>query len=635
MARPVFKCPIPFDPIYCLGRVFSQWKGLFLVAGGLSLLMMGGLFFVFKGAYQLPFQLLKKPVPAYVAAGIEGVPYKPRDLGDATLLAILTSPEVLHRVGRGMNPALSANQVLSRLRYERLSDTDFVQAWAKSSVSAADCYALSKAWSIEAVQFSQEMQRKDALNFVQSLTDQLAELSKQREEIVRTLSLFAEKGSYYGSNSQLEGLIQSVMGLEVQLSEAEMSLRSCNEKIARYEAAIREQSGLTDAFKLARDELGVLRGRYTNNNPLVLAKARQLAFLDTKSKEGLGVMTTADLADTPLGQGLYLTLVALQAERVQHLSVIEETRTLLAERLAQLRDLPKQASAYEALLARQTTLDVAMRILNARLTEAQLFAAEAPGYWALFDAPREGEVSRISHFGRIIVGAVAIGFFALICGVLMLFVRAIVEPIAQTVFDVAKIFGTFPLLRLAQGDEWAEALRGFWLKYWAIPELGVRKPLVSVHVEAACETLFWEALGQAALQDGEALAIIDLSGGLRLKANTCTVLTLDEVMIEGQDIHTLHQGQWYRVIYRLKPNTPVKGLKAALKADAYYPLVATGTVSKIELEDEAVALRSILGMPAGILTVETFDGGPVAEHLEGLRGYWMNLFSGEKGRVDD
>ena len=598
-------------------------------------MMVVGLFFVFKGAYQLPFQLLKKPVPAYVAAGIEGVPYRPRDLGDPTLLAILTSPEVLHRVGRGMDPVLSANQVLSRLRYERLGDTDFVQAWAKSFVSPSDCYALSKAWSMEVVKFSQEIQRKDALNFVQSLTDQLAELSKQREEIVRTLSLFAEKGSYYGSNSQLEGLIQSVMGLEVQLSEAEMLLRSCNEKIVRYEAAIREQSGLTDAFKLARDELGVLRGRYTDTNPLVLAKQRQLAFLETKSKEGLGVMTAADLADTPLGQGLYLTLVALQAERMQHLSVVDETRLLLDERLAQLRNLPKQASAYEALLARQTTLDVAMRILNARLTEAQLFAAEAPGYWALFDAPREGEVARVSHVGRIIVGGVAVGFFALICGFLMLFVRAIVEPIAQTVFDVAKIFGTFPVVRLAQGDEWADALRGFWLKYWAIPELGVRKPLVSVHVDAACESLFWEALGQAALKDGEALAVIDLSGGLTLKANTCTVLSLDEVMVEGQDIHTLYQGKWYRVVYRLQPDTPAKGLQAALKADAYYPLVATGAVSKIQLEDEAVALRSVLGMPAGILTVETLQGGHLAEHSERLRGYWMNLFSGEKGNADD
>jgi hypothetical protein len=63
--------------------------------------------------------------------------------------------------------------------------------------------------------------------------------------------------------------------------------------------------------------------------------------------------------------------------------------------------------------------------------------------------------------------------------------------------------------------------------------------------------------------------------------------------------------------------------------------VATGTVSKIELEDEAVALRSILGMPAGLLTIETLKGGPVAEHLERLRSYWMNLFSGEKGSVDD
>ncbi len=113
--------------------------------------------------------------------------FQPRAINPATLVGMVNSAEVRTRVGSKLTPARSAEQIATVTRVAPVPNTDLVNIGITAetpdlAVQQANLYAE------EAVQFTREMQARDARDAASYLRHQLAELDREGAELTARFS---------------------------------------------------------------------------------------------------------------------------------------------------------------------------------------------------------------------------------------------------------------------------------------------------------------------------------------------------------------------------------------------------------------------------------------------------------------
>ncbi len=465
--RP-FSLPLPFDPLRLLFGVREKWWLMLLLP-----LVLGGIGFyagsmLSENRFSVSLQLLKTDVPGTFQITTTGESFRPRELSNETLLATTYATEVLRGVGDRVDPPAAASEVKNMLEIARDNGTDFFYLTAHSNRSPEHSIALVKAWAQEIMSFTQDVQRQEALRMHQFLTTQIRQLREQIDSLNQEILQFTREEKFVDENLQVESALAALEDLRLQRELAQVNLQAKEMQIANYSREIKGQSPVIDQLKKKREELTFLRGRYTDENPLVKEKLYEIEFLENQLEDG--AEQTAGESEDPaperldaytgsdLGNQIYLEILALEAERIELENRLNQLNGLIEEREADLQNLPAKQLALARMKNEQTGLMKAVELLSSRQKETEFFMTNAPGYWTVFQEPSLKEVSastRRSKLAMLTLGGLLAG---LATAMLVAFIWEIAQPGLRTPLQTAAVAATQLRLSYFTGYEKSRSL---------------------------------------------------------------------------------------------------------------------------------------------------------------------------------
>ena len=413
----------------------------------------------------------------------------------------------------GLDPGRARNLVEAA----QLEGTDIFYITYHSPFSGEDAIAFSTVWAEEINDYTRRFQQTEAREVRAILHSEVASLKKQLDDVNRRILEFSTTHNFLGSDSQIVSELTQLGQIDLQLSTARTDASSKAEQIANLKQQIRRQSPIELQLKSAREELANLRATYTDANPLVQAKLQSISYLEDQ----IGQLSAAGETDlefytgTPLGNQLYLDIVGLENELLESqrkIHSLEEIRETTAERVARF---PVIINGYQNLVKQRDGILGGLSLLTNRLEETEIFAAGAPGYWQVFQAPDERLIVTPSGLAKPLM----LGGAGACAGAAAAFILSLLAARGSSTRSVLEccIAARAPLLaEIPSHSETAaaEAVGNLWLTTLA-PRLGDFSAVLvwTAALDPTAERLFWRRLAHVASGDQSApLRVRDLGG---------------------------------------------------------------------------------------------------------------------------
>jgi protein involved in polysaccharide export with SLBB domain/capsular polysaccharide biosynthesis protein len=325
--------------------------------------------------------------------------FKPQPLATQTLVSMIMSPDLLQQVGAKFNPPLSGRQLASRLSLmpERNPDIVTLTAWGGDPHALA---GLINQFDQGAIQFTQEVQRKEAVEADAYVAQQLAK-----------------------TESDL-AMIRHEMPATVQ-TPLDPSAPPDN---------------LAEKIRAAREELANLLLSYTEAHPLVREQRAKLAALSAQMAEEADAQKRSGGGNAP----------AVQSRPAQS-----------ASDAAPLPATPREN--YEVMLDRLRILEANHAALVDRQRAIQVFKANPPGYFRILLAAREQDAVIKRPWLKISVFALFCGLLGAIGATGEALFIELLDNRLKTVTDVKRVtrlpllatLGDLRILPPDRQDNWA------------------------------------------------------------------------------------------------------------------------------------------------------------------------------------
>jgi capsular polysaccharide biosynthesis protein len=618
-----FNFPIPIDPLRLLYGVRQRWLWfviLPIIFGGLGW-FAGGL--KTENRYSVSLQLIKSEVPTTVQTSESGQAFKPRELSDDTLLSTTYSTEVLKRTAARLIPERSPGEVKSMVEIAKQRNTSLFYLTAHSRVSAEDAINTVRVWAEEVIRFTNNLQREEARQMAAFISEQLDAIEGQLAQVNQLILEFAKKNKFVDVDKQTETALSTLENTRMQLANTRIALETKDVQIRRYREELRAQSPLEADLKKKREELTFLRGRYTDENPLVKEKLYEIEYINNQ----LEATASADVEDlknftgSDLGNNLYLEIIALQNERTQLENMLKSLEQRLAEQELLVADLPEKALRLSELKSRRDLLIDAQALLDSRRKEASFYETKAPGYWRVFQEPNLDEVAHSSQN----VKALLLGFIGFSGGLAIAFLAALfweaLQPGLRTPLEAAIATAALPIFNyvtkgakkpsccvrhLFQKEESAlneRALSSFWLTH-AIAGDGVQRKRFLFIPTDVCddEIIFWRDLLDLIESEKRQLTLISVSNGKgdpleSLCGHGAVKAYADKLAEIPEDPEEL-------VFVRMAKIPTVEEVGALKSLQAYYLLNSPSIAERDETRHKSEIMRKLLGPANGLLIVD-------------------------------
>lgn len=618
-----FSFPLPFDPLRLLYGIRERWYWFLLLP--VILMVVGYLFgtTLAENRYSVSLQLIKNELPTSLQMSQSGQSFHPRELSDDTLLATTYSTEVLRRTAERMQPPRSPAAVKGMVEITKQRNTALFYLTAHSRVSAADAVATVSIWAEEVVRFTDNLQREEARVMLRFLAEQRANIQAQLETNHEAILAYAREHGFVDVEAQTEAAIRSLDDVRMQLLNAELDLEARKAQIERYRDELRAQSPLAADLRSKREELTFLRGRYTDNNPLVQEKLYEIAYLEEQIRyvETASVDDLKQFTGSELGNNLYLEILALENESISLQKRIASLQGLLASRTADFSNLPARSLGLSQLRSQREQLLTALSLLEGRRKEAAFYESSAPGYWRIFQLPEMSDVRHSSQNMKAILLAAVGAFGGVFVAMLFAMIWEYSQPGLRTVLEAALVTRTRPVLRFeaypqAGASWWSRKLfryppghhnRSRMRAFWLSQSLRLREQkqsglLFVVTGPSQHEAAFWQDLLNAVDQDGQQVIFYDMDGGserelagLRQHPAILEWRTQPQAQpdaVPALAIVRMDQLNHGRYVAWLRQLGPYFWLSAPSEADRHHTKELTDLV------------RDLLGEPSGLVVID-------------------------------
>lgn len=516
VASPRFRFPLPFDPVRMLAGVLSRWP--WLVLGTLVCATLGTLGgrLITHPSYTLPVSLIKRRMPHTVQVSEVGQAYRPVDLNDATLLATLLASEPLDETLKRSKNGLDPNKIRDLVEAKQREGTDIFYITYHSPLSAADAVAFTAIWAEEINSYTQRLQQTEAREVLVILQKEVAGLEGKMAANDLEILNFSKQRDYLGGEAQVAAALAKLSQIELQLETSRTKATSTEAQLKNFTNQIQRQSPIELQLKTAREELANLRATYTDANPLVQAKLQSMEYL-TEQIGKLGAKDPSELdayTGTPLGNSLYLSILALRNEQLEATSQIQSLEKLYQTTSSRLAEFPEIVSAYESLSKKGHALADGLTLMSNRLKEAEIFASGAPGYWQVFQAPDPRLIIPSSRVKRPALMGVAGAILGAGGSVLLTLLFTQRTP-RRSVLECCGVTGA-PLMAQISGSADAASqstIQQFWITHLAARRNSPAPQLWwTPALDSADERRLWTQLATAAWDDsGKPLRILDLT----------------------------------------------------------------------------------------------------------------------------
>ncbi|MGB0744350.1 MAG: GumC family protein [Opitutales bacterium] len=576
-----------------------------------------------ENRYSVSLQLIKSEVPTTVQTSESGQAFKPRELSDDTLLSTTYSTEVLNRTANRLEPKRSAGEVKSMVEIAKQRNTSLFYLTAHSRLSAEDAVHTVSIWAEEVIRFTNNLQKEEARQMEAFISEQLDSIEKQLGQVNQQILDFAKKNNFVDVDKQTESTLMTLEKTRTQLSNTRIELETKDVQIQRYRQELRAQSPFEADLKKKREELTFLRGRYTDENPLVKEKLYEIEYI-TKQLEATADAPLEDLKDftgSDLGNNLYLEIIALQNERTQLEKMLQSLEQRVKSQEALVADLPEKALRLSELKSRRDLLVDAQALLDSRRKEASFYETKAPGYWQIFQMPTLDEVAHSSQN----VKALLLCFMGCAAGFVVAFLAALFweafQPGLRTPLEAAIATSALPIFNFvtheAQKPSWCvrhlfpkaetaandRAIRNFWLTH-AISGDGLqRKRFLFVPTEViAEEQVFWNSLFDLIDSEEGEVVFLSISSGASdlmepLRDHPAVKFygtSLKQIPDEGEEI----------VFVRMDKTPAVDDVGRLKKCEAYYLMNSPSIAERTETRHKSGIMRQLLGPADGLLIID-------------------------------
>lgn len=644
-----FSFPLPFDPLRILYGIRQRWYWFLVLP---AILAVAGYLFgstLAENRYSVSLQLIKNEVSASIQMSDAGQAFQPRDLTDDTLLATTYSNEVLRRTGERLTPTRSPGAVKGMVQINKQRNTSLFYLTAHSRLSAQDAVTTVTIWAEEIIRFTDNLQREDARVMQRFLSEQQTNLQRMLADTNNAIMAFARDQQFVDVESQTEAAIRSLEDVRMQLFNARLELEARTVQIGRYREELRAQSPVAADLRTKREELTFLRGRYTDNNPLVQEKLFEIRHLEELERQ----VTSAPMEDlkqftgSPLGNNLYLEILALENERITLEKRITSMEDLLQRRAAEFTDLPAKSLALGELRSQREQLLNALALIEGRRKEAAFFEHNAPGYWRVFQKP---EITEVRHSSQN-VKAFILGGGGAVAGVFIALFFALIweysQPGLRSILEAALVTCTRPLFTFEQpptsGASWWSSklfrfppgfhnhnrMKAFWLtQSLRLRENSLPGALFIVTSSCAHEPSFWRKLLDTIHADGEQVIFYDLQ---------------DEAHSQLQTLHSHPAIKEWRttaggdhgsgkelVVVRMEQLAHGRHVEWLRSFGPYFWINAPSEAQRVHVRETTGLIRDILGPSAGLIVVDASPGRTVPRALAALETVLLQLHNKPK-----
>jgi len=464
----------PVDPMRLLGGLWKRksWIILGLLLGatlgfGLGLLRL-------KTRYVITVQLIKRELPSAFRVGEIGEAFRPHQLSGGTLMGTASSINVLQRVADKSSPPVSVDELKGSIEVKDMRNTDFVFLTLSGYKGRVETAKLANLWAAEVVQFTRDLQSQESREIRQFLQLQVDKTDADLRTLNTEILEFSRRENLVDADKQIDAYLRALSEVDLKCESTRIDLETIDFKIKGIENELRRQSPLIEKWRNAKTEVEDLRGRYTDQNPLVVEKLEKMKDLEKEIKEAEG-KDNEDLsgfAGTALGNTLFLSLVQFQDEKKALTLQKEELEKLREQERVRLNAIPEKAAAFAQLSLKKQSLETARNLLFSRLREAQLFEDNAPGYYQIFAPAGPNDATVKSRLSKTIMFTVGLGIFFAFAAAAMALLVELLDPRLCTGSEAAKAFGAPLFATLSEtgaGPSLGAEVWARWIGSWSHP----------------------------------------------------------------------------------------------------------------------------------------------------------------------
>ncbi|CAA6678268.1 MULTISPECIES: hypothetical protein [unclassified Lentimonas] len=642
----IFRFPIPIDPLRLLYGIRQRWLFFVVlpVVLGLSGWFLGNT--QAENRYSVSMQLIKSEVANTVQTSESGQAFKPRDLSDDTLLSTTYSTAVLHGTAARLDPPRSAGQVKSMVEIAKQRNTSLFYLTAHSRVSPEDAINTVTIWADEVIRFTNDLQREEARQMESFISEQLDAIELQLEQANRKILEFARENKFVDVDQQTQSSLAALENLRSRLANAKIELKTKDVQISRYRQELRAQSPLEADLKKKREELTYLRGRYTDENPMVKEKLYGIEYINEQlgAAEDSGIEDLKNFTGSDLGNNLYLEIITLQNEKTSLAHMVDDLTLRLVQREAEIADLPEKALRLSELKSHRNLLIDAQALLDSRRKEAAFYETKAPGYWRIFQTPSVDEVAVSSQN----VKALLLGFVGVSGGLCVALLTAIFWELLQsglrTPLEAAIATATLPIFNYVTQDAelrswWTRhlfpqnesalnerALKAFWLTHAITGEGTERKRFLFAHTEVGSnESVFWQALLDLIQAEGQSVVFYNIDD-----SEAPDIAALEKHPAIDQWAHSLDESpnsEESLVFIRLVHSPSLQDIRELREMDAYYLLNSPSCAGRDTTRHKSDLLRKLFGVANGMLIIDAAAGRTLPRIVKKVELIALNKWS--------
>lgn len=454
---------VPVDPLRLL---LAVWQGRWwLLLGGV---LLGGCGFLlgwmkFDTTYAASVQLIRRELPNSFRASDLGEAFKPRQFSVATIVAMMRSPGLLASVGAEVQPPLSAAQLLGGLSITPEKNTELISITLRGQDGADTVADILNRYARAVVELTGTLQQQEAAELDRFLRDQLSQAEIESAKVDKELLEFSRASGFYGSEKEIEAYLRELADAESRIQTAQLEEETVRFRIAGLERELQRLNPMLLKLAEARDQLELLRIRYTDANPLVIEQQAMVRALESSSTSAPPEGAVAfQPGDNSMANAMFADLVTLQAQR----EALEQQRKPLRERRetieAKLKSLPEKSLQYAQIKARQQSLEMARSLLSARQRETQLFAETSPGYYRLFAPASTDDVSVSGRRDKVLSLGLAGFVFGLGLVGFFLAGREMLDDRVLTISDMRRATRRPVLAQLGDRHSMSERMMVLW-----------------------------------------------------------------------------------------------------------------------------------------------------------------------------
>jgi uncharacterized protein involved in exopolysaccharide biosynthesis len=385
--------------------------------------------------YEATAQLMIRELPSLPAS--DG--YKPQSLNSATLLGLLRSPDLFAAIATNIQPGRSLQELLANTGLHPNPDSDLLELTGKGPTPAS-AVELANQYARQAVSFTRERRRLEALELSDSLRDRLRAAGDRLEETNRRLLEFSRQHNVVDVERETSTHLDQYGKWEMDHQTAQMDLDSLDATIGRIREELTRHTPTATRLRQARDRLAELRTVYTDAHPEVISQRSVITELEEQLSSGpTDAAREIDPGSSEIATTLYLQLVDLETRR----ATLEDRVTRLQQQrdkvMEQVESLSDKSLDYFLLKSGVESARGARDLLASRQREVQDYADSAQGdFRFLSEAVPEDVNYRERRHRALLLGAGA-GALGLLGVLLTGFLSVAFDRTLQTRGDVTRV----------------------------------------------------------------------------------------------------------------------------------------------------------------------------------------------------